>query len=389
MPRDYYEVLGVSKDASDDDLKKAYRRLAMQYHPDKNPGDKGAEERFKEIGEAYQVLSDESSRTRYDRYGHSGVNRGAQGPGGGYTDFTDLFSQVFGDFGDLFGMGGRSRQGNDIRYDVDITLEEAYTGKNLTVEVPKYEACETCKGSGMRPGSQPRACVQCAGRGKVIFRQGYFTVQQTCPRCNGRGEFIADPCVECRGDGRVRQMKKVQVNIPRGVDDGMVLRMNGQGDAGAQGSPPGHLLIGIRVKKHSLFQRKNDDLYLAWKVSVVEAALGAKLTLPTLDGDVEWTIPEGTQPGEVFSFKGKGMPRLQRNGTGDMKVRAVVETPTKLSNKEKEVLKEFARLRGEFNEEGDPVVSKDRNGNPDPHHRRHKRGFFETVTDFFVGHDDE
>lgn len=386
--RDYYEILGVERDASSDDLKKAYRKLAMQYHPDKNPGDATAEERFKEVGQAYQTLSDDNLRARYDRYGHEGVQgAGSSGQNFGASDFTDLFSQVFGDFGDLFGMGGRrTRQGNDLRYDVELTLDEAYSGKAIPVEIPKLEKCETCKGTGYRPGTSPRSCPQCAGRGRVVFQQGFFSVQQTCPRCQGRGEIVTDPCLECRGEGRLRRSKKLTVTIPKGVDDGMVLRMNGQGDAGPHGAPPGNLLVGIHVKPHSLFQRKGDDLNVVWKVSMTEAALGATLTVPTLEGEETVAIPEGAQTGETFVLRGKGMPHLQRNGHGDLNVRIFVETPTRLSADEKALLREFAKGRGESDEPAADDRSNERKAD-EYARRKHKKGFFESIGDLLSGNE--
>jgi molecular chaperone DnaJ len=379
-PRDHYEVLGVSREATDEELKNAFRRLAKRYHPDKNPGDKEAEERIKEIGEAYRVLSDPDARARYDRYGHEGLRGQGRADFSG-VDFNDLFSRVFGDFGDLFGMGRSARQGNDIRYDVELTLEEAYTGKSVTIEVPKFQQCETCGGNGLRPGTEPEVCAQCGGRGRVVFQQGFFSVQQTCPRCGGKGEVIGYPCRECRGEGRTRQVRKVTVNIPKGVDDGMVLRMNGQGDAGVRGAPPGSLLIGVGVKPHALFRRRDDDLLLGWRVAMVEAAFGAEVTVPTLDGEARFVLPEGTETGETFTLRGKGMPHLHRHGHGDLKVRVFVETPTRLGPKEKELLREFGRLRGELDDEAGQEADSGGKGAP----KRAKRGLLDKVTDFFAG----
>ena len=387
MPRDYYEVLGVERNAAPDDIKKAYRRLAMQYHPDKNPGDAAAEERFKEVGEAYKALGDDDSRARYDRYGHAGMNRQAGG-GQAYSthDFMDLFAQAFGDFGDLFGVNRqRSRRGNDLRYDVQITLKDAYEGKALQIEVPKMEECNTCRGNGMRPGTQPTACNQCGGAGRVIFKQGFFSVQQTCPRCQGRGQIISSPCIECSGDGRIRANKKITVNIPKGVDDQMVMRLTGMGDAGSQGGPPGDLLVGVRVKEHDLYRRKDADLYLEWPITMTDAALGSRVKIPLLsdESDEEINIPAGTQPGHVINLRGKGMPRLQRSGFGDLKVMIDVETPMNLAPKEKELLKEFAELRSK-REGTTPKHGKDRRNR-----ERRKRGFFGAVGDFLSGEDQD
>jgi molecular chaperone DnaJ len=384
-PRDFYEVLGVDRTASGEDVKRAYRQMAVQYHPDKNPGDSAAEERFKEVGEAYRVLSDDSLRARYDQYGHRGVDAQAGGGGAGHgtADFMDLFSQVFGDFGDLFGMGGaggRARRGNDLRYDVEITLEEAYLGKDLSIEIPKMDLCGTCKGDGIRPGTSPTTCAQCAGRGKVVFQQGFFSVQQTCPRCRGRGQMITDPCIECSGDGRLQSNKKVSVSIPKGIRDGDVLRVNGQGDAGAQGAPPGNLLVGVRVKEHEYFERSGPDLFLQWRVSMVDAALGTKAKIPLLhEGDEDIVIPPGTQPGHVVTLRGKGMPRLQRHGQGNLKILVMVETPTDLSPKEKELYRELSKLRGELDED-----SLDKRASERPSDRR-KRGFFGDLKDLIAG----
>ena len=383
-PRDLYEVLGVERGASDEVIKRAYRQMAVKYHPDKNPGDTAAEDTFKEVGEAYRVLSDDNLRARYDRYGHQGVGGQASGgaAGHGTADFMDLFSQVFGDFGDLFGMGaagGRARRGNDLRYDVEITLEEAYLGKDLSIEIPKMDECGTCHGGGMRPGTSPTTCSQCGGRGKVVFQQGFFSVQQACPRCRGRGEIITDPCIECGGEGRLQSNKKVSVSIPKGIGDGDVLRVNSQGDAGSQGAPPGNLLVGTRVASHEFFERKGADLFLQWRVSMVDAALGTKARIPMLhEGDEEIVIPPGTQPGHVITLRGKGMPRLQRHGFGNLQILVMVETPTDLSPKEKELYRELSKLRTELDED-----SMDRRSER-PSDRR-KRGFFGDLKDLIAG----
>ena len=386
--RDYYEVLGVTNEASSEDIKRAYRRLAVKYHPDKNAGDPNAEDRFKEVGEAYKVLGDEKGRAQYDRYGHEGV--GSAGARGGVdfgtTDFVDLFSQVFGDFGDVFGVGrGAGRRGSDLRVDLEISLEDAYTGTTRVVELPKMDACGTCGGSGVRPGTRPRACPQCGGRGKLQFQQGFFSVQQTCPRCQGMGEVITDPCIECRGEGRLHRTEKVSITIPRGVDDGMVLRINGQGDAGVLGASPGNLLVGVRVTPHSVFKRKGDDLYLEHHLSIIQAALGTNAEIPLLNGESERiTVTPGSQAGHVTALRGRGMPRLQRHGSGDLRVLFVVETPQDLSPKEEDLLREFARLRGESDKkpgESTGHASAD---------RKSKRGWFAGISDLLggVGHED-
>jgi molecular chaperone DnaJ len=382
-PRDLYEVLDIERGASDEEIKRAYRRMAVKYHPDKNQGDSQAEDAFKEVGEAYRVLADENLRARYDRYGHEGVSsQMGGGPGHGTADFMDLFSQVFGDFGDLFGMGGaggRARRGNDLRYDVEISLEEAYVGKTLSVDIPKMEPCGTCRGDGIRPGTSPTTCAQCAGRGKVVFQQGFFSVQQNCPRCRGRGELITDPCIECSGEGRLQRAKKVSVTIPKGISDGDVLRVNGHGDAGSQGAPPGNLLVGVRVTQHDFYERKGTDLFLQWSVSMVDAALGTKARIPMLhEGEEDVVVPPGTQPGHVITLRGKGMPRLQRHGHGNLRILVMVETPTDLSPKEKELFRELAKLRGQLDED-----SIDRRGER-PSDRR-KRGFFSDLKDLISG----
>ncbi|GIX07383.1 MAG: chaperone protein DnaJ [Candidatus Poribacteria bacterium] len=381
-PRDYYEVLGVPRDATEEQIKKAYRRLALKYHPDKNPGDKEAEERFKEVSEAYQVLSNKELRARYDRYGHAGLQQGTgEGPFHYTTaDFMEIFNRVFGEFGDLFGMGSRTRgrRGNDIRADVELTLEEAYRGTRVTLEIPRKEVCDTCQGSGLRPGARPRPCPQCGGRGQLVFRQGFFAVQQTCPRCQGTGEYIADYCPTCRGEGRVNDVARVEVSIPPGVDNNMILRLNGQGDAGIQGAPSGDLLVGVRIRPHELFERRGDDLFLEWHVPMVDAALGTTVRVPLLSGEEEeLRLPPGTQSGEIITLRGKGMPRLQRHGHGDLKVLIVVDTPTHLSPQERELLEEFARLR----KKQDEATRRQEHRNQ----RRKRRGFFSTIAELLSG----
>jgi len=348
--RDYYEILGVSKDSGEDEIKKAYRRLALKYHPDKNPGDKEAEERFKEAAEAYEVLRDSEKRRIYDLYGHDGL----RGTGfTGFGGFEDIFS-AFGDiFEDFFGFGGRrsrrtrSRRGNDLRYDLELTLEEAYGGKEEEIVFDKWESCDVCSGTGMTPGSKPGVCPTCHGRGESVHSQGFFQIRTTCSTCNGTGQVIVDPCRRCKGRGRVKVEKRVLVKIPPGVDTGTQLRMRGEGESGENGGPPGDLFVVIYVKEHEFFVRDGHDLKCQITVSLVQAALGDEISIPVLDnsGDRRITIPEGTQPGEIIRLKGKGMPSLRRGREyGDLFVQVIVKIPTRLSQRQRELLMEFSEL---------------------------------------------
>ncbi len=349
--RDFYEVLGVDRNAEADEIKKAYRQLALKYHPDKNPGDKAAEEKFKELGEAYEILSDQHKRALYDAHGHAAFDRRAGGFGGPFHDPFEIFRSVFGGggiFEDLFG-GGRAdptqpQRGNDLRYDMEIAFEEAAHGCEKEISVTKLEICETCQGSGAEPGSRIRMCPHCGGRGQVVNARGIFSIAQTCPNCQGAGRVMERPCRPCHGEGRRERPSKIKLRIPAGVDTGARLRSSGNGEAGFRGGPPGDLYVVLHVKAHPLFQRDGDDLLCEVPVSFVQAALGAEIEVPTLDGAAAIKIPAGTQPGTMFRLKGKGVKNVQGYGSGDLHVRVNVEVPTRLSGAQKAKLQEFAEL---------------------------------------------
>ena len=345
--RDYYEVLGAAKDASAQDLKKAYRRLAMKYHPDRNPDDENAEEKFKEATEAYEVLTDANKRAAYDQYGHAGVDPsmggGAGGFGGGGANFSDIFGDVFGDiFG---GGGGRGRssvqRGSDLRYTLELDLEEAVRGTTVTIRVPTLVACETCDGSGAKKGTTPTTCTTCGGHGQVRMQQGFFSVQQTCPRCHGTGKMITDPCKDCHGNGRVEKQKNLSVKVPAGVDTGDRIRLAGEGEAGVNGGPAGDLYVVVSVREHKIFQRDGKNLYCEVPISFVDAALGGELEVPTLDGRVKLKIPEGAQTGKLFRLRGKGVTPVRGGSAGDLLCRVVVETPVNLTKRQRELLEEL------------------------------------------------
>jgi len=349
--RDYYEVLSVSRTASDGELKSSYRKLAMQWHPDRNPGDKDCESKFKEINEAYDCLKDPQKRAAYDRYGHAAFeNGGAGGPGGsgGFSgDFTSAFSDIFDDlFGGMGGRrgsraGGRER-GADLRYNLEITLEEAFAGKTAKIEIPTSVTCEVCSGSGAKPGTEPVTCKTCNGTGRLRHAQGFFTLERTCASCQGRGTVIQDPCKACSGAGRVVKERALEVNIPPGVEDGTRIRLGGEGEAGARGGGNGDLYIFLSVAQHAIFQREGADLYCRVPVSMVTATLGGEFDVPTVDGGrSKVKIPEGTQAGKRFRLAGKGMPVLRSRDRGDMYVQVAVETPQKLTKRQKELLREF------------------------------------------------
>jgi molecular chaperone DnaJ len=351
--RDYYEVLGVERGAGEEEIKKAYRKLAVKYHPDKNPGDKAAEEKFKELGEAYEALGDPQKRVAYDQYGHAAFDRRAAGFGraGGFHDPFEIFREVFGGgsvFDDLFGGSQRDptgpQRGDDLRYDMEIAFEEAAHGCEKEISVTKPERCEVCHGTGAEEGSRARVCPTCGGRGQVISSRGIFSIAQTCPRCQGAGRMIDKPCIACHGHGRQERTSKITLRIPAGVDTGSRLRSSGNGEAGWRGGPPGDLYVVLHVKPHDIFQRDGDDLLCEVPVSFVQAALGAEIDVPTLAGKAAIKVPPGTQPGAMFRLKAKGMKNIQGYGYGDLHVRINVEVPTHLSSAQKAKLQEFADL---------------------------------------------
>lgn len=348
--RDFYEVLGVSKSASDDEIKKAYRKLAMKYHPDRNPGDKTVEEKFKEANEAYEMLSDPQKKAAYDRYGHAGVD--PNGMGGGMGGDAGSFADAFGDiFGDIFGggRGGRSAgpqvyRGADLRYNLEITLEQAAHGFDTSIRIPSWDECTVCHGSGAKPGTSPQTCPTCGGHGQVRMQQGFFSVQQTCPHCHGTGKIIPEPCTACNGAGKTKRNKTLEVKIPAGIDDGMRIRSSGNGEPGVNGGPSGDLYVEIHIKPHKVFQRENDDLHCEMPISFAKAALGGDIEVPTLNGRVSFNVPEGTQSGKVFRLRGKGIKGVHSTATGDLFCHIIVETPLKLTDKQKELLREFDQL---------------------------------------------
>jgi molecular chaperone DnaJ len=352
--RDYYETLGLGRGAGDDELKRAYRRLAVQFHPDRNPGDKQAEEKFKEINEAYQVLSDSEKRAQYDRFGHAAF-QGPHGPGGfGGFDFTQGFEEVFSDiFGDFFGTGrgrsrSRSRRGDDLRYDLEVEFEEAARGAEKVVKFQRLVTCDACNGTRARGGSEgAHTCPNCRGTGQVRTQQGFFSISTTCGQCRGEGMIIADPCPKCQGQGRIRKPVSLSVRIPPGVDNGSRLKLRNEGEAGFGGGPAGDLYVVVHVKEHPLFVRQDNDVVIEVPVSFPQAALGGEIDVPTLDGKLKLKVPAGTQSGKVIRLKGKGFVDLHGYGRGDQLVRIVIETPRRLSARQRELLEEFARLSGE------------------------------------------
>jgi len=346
--RDYYEILNVDRNASEAEIRQAYRRLAMKYHPDRNPGDQAAEEKFKEVKEAYEALSDARKRAAYDQFGHAGVD-GAAGGGfgggfGGQADLGDIFGGVFRDnFGGGRGGGGQqSYRGADLRYTLDLTLEEAVFGTTAKIRAPTLVTCATCAGSGAKPGTKPTTCPTCRGAGQVRMQQGFFSIQQTCPRCQGRGTIIPEPCETCRGGGRVEEQKTLSVKVPAGVDNGDRIRLAGEGEAGEHGGPPGDLYVQIQVKPHPIFTREDNDLYCEVPIGFTTAALGGDLEVPTLDGRLSLKIPAETQTGKVFRIRGKGVKPVRGGPTGDLLCRAIVETPVNLTREQKELLQQFA-----------------------------------------------
>jgi molecular chaperone DnaJ len=352
--RDYYETLGVPKNASEDDIKKAYRKLAMKHHPDRNQGDdaKKSEEKFKEAKEAYEMLSDGQKRAAYDQYGHAGVDPNMARGGGAGGEGMGGFAEAFGDiFGDIFGgAGGGQRRGpggqqvfrgSDLSYAMEITLEEAASGKETQIRIPAYESCETCKGSGAKPGTQPKTCSTCNGAGTVHMRQGFFSIQQTCPHCHGTGKIIPEPCTTCNGQGKVKKNKTLEVKIPGGINEGMRIRSSGNGEPGTNGGPAGDLYIEIRIKQHEIFERDGDDLHCTVPVGLTTAALGGGIEVPTLGGKAEIELPEGTQHGKTFRLRGKGIKGVRSSYPGDLYCHVSVETPIKLTEHQRKLMKEL------------------------------------------------
>jgi molecular chaperone DnaJ len=370
--RDYYETLNVARNASEAELKKAYRRLAMKHHPDRNPDDKVAEEHFKEAKEAYDVLNDPRKRAAYDQFGHAGVDAQAGAEAGGFGGgggFSDIFGDVFGDIFSNF-RGGRTSQvfrGADLRYTLELTLEEAVFGTTAKIRVPTLVACEVCDGSGAKPGTKPVTCPTCNGVGQVRMQQGFFSIQQTCPRCQGRGTVIADSCTACHGEGRIQKQKTLSVKVPAGVDNGDRIRLSGEGEAGEHGGPPGDLYVQMRIKPHPIFTREGDTLYCEVPISFATAALGGDLEVPTLDGRVNLKIPPETQTGKVLRIRSKGVRPVRGGATGDLLCRVIVETPVHLTKEQKELLQRFA----ETMEDGGR------------HHTPQERGWLDGVKKFF------
>ncbi|MBL8382306.1 MAG: molecular chaperone DnaJ [Burkholderiales bacterium] len=374
--RDYYEVLGVNRDAGDDEIKKAYRKLAMKHHPDRNQGDaaKAAEERFKEVKEAYEILSDANKRAAYDRFGHAGVDPSAGGAGGaqGFGGFADAFGDIFEG---IFGGGGRARggsgvyRGSDLRYNLEITLEQAARGHETKIRIPAVESCETCSGTGAKPGTTPKTCGTCGGNGQVRIQQGFFSIQQTCPKCHGSGKTIADPCRSCDGSGRVKRAKTLAIKIPAGVDEGDRIRLSGEGEPGVGGGPAGDLYVQLSIKAHPVFQREGDDLHCEMPVSFATAALGGSVEIPTLDGAAEITVPPETQSGRTFRLRGKGIKGVRSSHPGDLYCHVVIETPVNLTARQKELLREF-----------DEITRKDTGS-----HSPREKSFMDKMKDFFAG----
>jgi molecular chaperone DnaJ len=370
--RDYYETLDVAKDAGEREIKKAYKRLAMKYHPDRTKGDKAKEETFKEIKEAYEVLNDDQKRAAYDQYGHAAFEQGGQGGGfGGGQDFGDAFGDIFGDIfgGGGRGRGGQSRQrrGSDLRYNLDLTLEEAVKGKTLEIKVPTLVSCEPCDGSGAKKGTSAKTCPTCHGHGQVQMRQGLFAVQQTCPTCSGTGKVISDPCRYCNGQGRVEKNKTLSVKIPPGVDTGDRIRLSGEGEAGEHGAPAGDLSVQANVRDHKIFVREENNLFCEMPISYTAAALGGEIEVPTLSGKVKLKIPRETQTGKMFRLRGKGVKSVRSHSTGDLMCKVVIETPVNLSGDQADLLRQLDEKMGKGGSKHSPKES----------------GFFDSVKSFF------
>jgi len=347
--QDYYELLEVNRNASEAEIKKAYRRLAVKYHPDKNAGDKASEDKFKEVSEAYEVLSDAEKRARYDQFGHAATGGGFSSGGfGGGSPFGDIFGDIFGD---VFGGGrqraGRGKRGDDLQYNMEVSFEEAAFGVEKKIDIPYAKRCEACAGSGAKTGTTAKTCPTCQGAGQMRFQQGFFSVSKTCSHCNGEGRVVEHPCPSCRGAGTVRDKKSISVKVPAGVETGIRLKLSGEGGQGAKGGPNGDLYVALSVREHSIFRREDNDVVCEIPISFTQAALGCEIQVPTLDGKVSMKIPEGTQSGAVFRMRGKGVPALQGYGRGDHLVVAKVETPTNLNRQQRELLEELARISGE------------------------------------------
>ncbi|MEQ1518801.1 MAG: molecular chaperone DnaJ [Usitatibacteraceae bacterium] len=372
--RDFYEILGVNRDASDEEIKKSYRKLAMKHHPDRNPDRKDAEEKFKEAKEAYEILSEPEKRRAYDAYGHAGVNpqmgggQGGEGFGGFSEAFGDIFGEIFGGRGG--GRGGQQvYRGADLRYNMDITLEQAARGTETKIRIPALEDCEVCKGSGAKSGTSAKTCPTCNGQGQVRMQQGFFSIQQTCPTCHGTGKVIPEPCAACSGAGRVKKHKTLSVKIPSGVDDGDRIRLSGEGEAGVNGGPPGDLYVVVQLKPHAVFQRDGADLHCEMPVSFTVAALGGEIHIPTLDGEAKIKIPAETQSGQTFRLRGKGIRPVRQSSAGDLMCHVVVETPVRLTERQKELLHELEEIN---KKDGDK-------------HNPRAKSFMDKVKDFFAG----
>lgn len=371
--RDYYTVLGVERGASEDELKKAYRKLAMKHHPDRNLEDKGAEAKFKEAKEAYEILTDPRKRAAYDQFGHAGVDptmNGGRGGPEGFGGFADAFGDIFGE---IFGQQGRGNRANgvyrgaDLRYNLELSLEDAARGAEVKIRIPSLDECETCHGTGAKPGTQPKQCGTCNGRGEVRVSQGFFSIQQTCPTCHGKGKVVADPCTACHGQGRVKKSKTLSVKIPAGVDQDDRIRLTGEGEAGLNGGPHGDLYVVVNLKQHAMFQRDGADLHCEMPISFTVAALGGELEIPTLDGHATITVPPETQTGQTFRLRNKGIRPVRASAAGDLYCHVAVETPVKLTARQKELLRELDTISQE---------------NPDKHSPRAK-GWFDKVKEFF------
>ncbi len=371
--RDYYEVLGVGREADVQEIKSAYRKKALQYHPDRNPGDKDAEERFKEAAEAYSVLSDSDKRGMYDRFGHDGLAGAAAGPAGFdpsvFADFSDILGDFFG-FGDLFGSGARrsrtrAQRGEDLRYDLEVNFEDAVRGMSAQILIPRDETCSRCRGSRAEPGSGMVTCSACRGRGEVIYQQSFLSIRRTCGQCGGSGKIIRQPCTECRGQGTVRTERRLKINVPPGVDNGTRLRLSAEGQPGFNGGPPGDLYVFLRVKEHPVFSREGSDLHCVVPINVAQAALGAEIQIPTLDEPESLKIPEGTQHGAQFRLRNKGVPQLNGNGRGDLYVHVEVRVPTRLTKEQRKLLESLGQSLPADN-------------------RPNEQGIFDKVKDYFV-----